>query len=424
MGAPFRGSVEGRVINAIAVSRQRRQERRWRVRRPWAGRLLLAPFFLLSSASDASALDPPNGNVVIGRPIELVQRETANRRVVFETTNQTAWLERHEPMWSGERWYLAWRPLCTSPCSIDVPATGLYRVSGPGLQSSAGFRLPEAQSAVHVQADPGSSSAWGWGLAGILVGGVFVGTSALLFSARPSMRNRHEHDPQLRREPQGCRDIFAHLGRRNGRRGSLSLAGEQDRRVVASAACGWGSETRVVFGADFHAGRGGLLIRLRVAACALVLPLVIASSAKTQSPAERAALSPAELAGPPPSPFAVATRPIVFLPDARWLSSSSRESVSSTAFGKKGGFRCASVHARGLCRWPKSIGWPGRTFALRGFFRSGRATNLFDSKPRVGRCRDSPWARGRPSPVGSPCRQGCCGGVRRLLRDEQSAGRV
>jgi len=118
---------------------------------------------------------------VTGGPTVLPEPPPPLRRVIFETTGQSASLERNEPQLSEYGWHLGWRPICTSPCAADIPVTGLYRVSGPGVRSSRAFQLPNQPNAIYVQANPGSSTAWGWGLAGMIVAGsVFLPTSLVL----------------------------------------------------------------------------------------------------------------------------------------------------------------------------------------------------------------------------------------------------
>jgi hypothetical protein len=136
--------------------------------------------------SSAAATEPVNGATLGGEPPRRQPAEPTSRRILVETTGRSAWLERNEPAWDGSGWHLVWRPICESPCAIEVPATGLYRVSGPGVQTSAKFRLPESRDAIRIRVDPGSSSAWGWGLAGIITGGVIAGSSALLFIDDPA----------------------------------------------------------------------------------------------------------------------------------------------------------------------------------------------------------------------------------------------
>jgi len=107
------------------------------------------------------------------------------RRVRFDSTGEQIWLERHEPVSVDGRWQLVWRGVCVAPCTIDVPVTGLYRVRGPGLMGSGTFRLPEGEGDTHVEARLRSSTGWGLGLAGTIVGGGFVFTGIpLLLSAR------------------------------------------------------------------------------------------------------------------------------------------------------------------------------------------------------------------------------------------------
>ena len=109
------------------------------------------------------------------------------RRVVFETAGRSASLERNEPLLTEFGWRLGWRPICVSPCAADVPATGLYRVSGPGVRSSRAFQLPNQPYPIYVQANPGSSARWGWGLAGIIVAGsVFLPTTIILLANQTS----------------------------------------------------------------------------------------------------------------------------------------------------------------------------------------------------------------------------------------------
>src|SRR5690242_13139943 len=122
-----------------------------------------------------------------GGPVVLPEPMPPSRHVILETIGRNASLERNEPVQGEFGWHLVWRPICESPCSVDVPSTGLYRVSGPGVRSSRTFRLSGERGPIHVQANPGSAAGWGWGLASMIVAGsVFLPTTIILLADQRS----------------------------------------------------------------------------------------------------------------------------------------------------------------------------------------------------------------------------------------------
>ena len=97
-------------------------------------------------------------------------------------------------MWIDGRWQLVWRGVCIAPCAMDVPVTGRYRVRGPGMMGSGAFRLPELAGDTHVEARLRSSTGWGIGLAGAIVGGLFFFTGIPLLASAPGCDRTEDPD--------------------------------------------------------------------------------------------------------------------------------------------------------------------------------------------------------------------------------------
>jgi hypothetical protein len=147
--------------------------------------------------SPASADD--RGSVIL-----LPESTPLLRHVVIETTARAVSLERNEPVLSEFGWRLDWRPICVSPCSVDVPATGLYRLSGPGVRSSRTFQLTDEATSLRVRVDPGSSTGWGWGLATTIVtGAVLLPASIALLAGQGSCDTSADPDCQQVRTQTG-----------------------------------------------------------------------------------------------------------------------------------------------------------------------------------------------------------------------------
>jgi hypothetical protein len=79
---------------------------------------------------------------------------------------------------------LRWHPLCHAPCSIDVPATLVYRVAGPNVSASDEFSVgpPASSRALHVRAgsrraQAGGAVSLGLGIPTAVVGVILISAS-------------------------------------------------------------------------------------------------------------------------------------------------------------------------------------------------------------------------------------------------------
>lgn len=69
--------------------------------------------------------------------------------------------------------------VCTSPCDEWVPATGRYRIAGSGTRGSRRFELLANAGRETVVVSPASSTAFGIGIAAIVVGAAAIAIGSL-----------------------------------------------------------------------------------------------------------------------------------------------------------------------------------------------------------------------------------------------------
>jgi hypothetical protein len=82
---------------------------------------------------------------------------------------------------------LRWHPLCTAPCSTDVPGTLVYRVSGPTVAPSDDFTLgPGGERVLHVEG--GSRSGQAGGAVALALGIPTAIVGVVLIAAGPDTR--------------------------------------------------------------------------------------------------------------------------------------------------------------------------------------------------------------------------------------------
>lgn len=82
-----------------------------------------------------------------------------------------------------------WERVCSSPCDVDVPVEGRYRINGDGVHRSRSFRLePSPQGEVTLDVEPGSSLAHTGGVVMLILGlpTTAVGALMLIVSLLPS----------------------------------------------------------------------------------------------------------------------------------------------------------------------------------------------------------------------------------------------
>jgi hypothetical protein len=124
--------------------------------------LVVAPLIAAGSPRLALAQSAATPSQIPGRvlvhvespkPVDL-ERETGDRRDPF---------------------YVA----CTSPCDEWVPTTGTYRIGGGGTRASRRFELLASARRDTVVVSPASSTAFGVGIAAIVVGAAALGIGSL-----------------------------------------------------------------------------------------------------------------------------------------------------------------------------------------------------------------------------------------------------